>query len=400
MDKRLKNYINKISKKRDKNLKYDFMPSFLEIVERPSHIAGTVIIISISVLLLFTLIWATLSKVEVVVSGSGIIVPEKGIFELKTITAAEIKKVYVEAGDIVNEGDTILTLKNEEIMLDSEQLEYEINWCKIRYQIAEKMLEDISYDIDLKDYDAKFQSELRDLISDYEMEKSQKKIKKKELEKVRKELNDAVAENNKYLKETLEKKVESYKEELDEVEKTYKVQQQNKIYSIEKELKNYEMRKKKLDILKESYVIKSAVTGTVNLYPQIIEGQRIMAGDSVGLVVPNDEMMFFECYILDKDRSELKLGMDAVIKLSAYNFSDYGKIEGRVKYISPSSLKTEKMGNVFLVRIGVKTDGLNPKIKLIAGLSGNAEIITRKRSLLQYFLEPITKGLEDSLKEN
>ena len=58
------------------------------------------------------------------------------------------------------------------------------------------------------------------------------------------------------------------------------------------------------------------------------------------------------------------------------------------------------MGNVFLVRIGVKTDGLNPKIKLIAGLSGNAEIITRKRSLLQYFLEPITKGLENSLKEN
>lgn len=66
MDSNLIQYIYKKSKKRDKTLKYDFIPSLLDIIDRPSHIAGTIIVMSIMLLLVSTMIWAGLSKLDII----------------------------------------------------------------------------------------------------------------------------------------------------------------------------------------------------------------------------------------------------------------------------------------------------------------------------------------------
>lgn len=71
----LTDYLRKYRQQKDRTLKYDFMPSLLEIVERPAHIAGKWIIFLISLLLLVVLLWASLSKIDVVVVGTGEIVP-------------------------------------------------------------------------------------------------------------------------------------------------------------------------------------------------------------------------------------------------------------------------------------------------------------------------------------
>lgn len=55
------------------------------------------------------------------------------------------------------------------------------------------------------------------------------------------------------------------------------------------------------------------------------------------------------------------------------------------------------MGNVYLVKIEIKNDNTN--IELISGLSGSVEIKTDKRSVLEYFMDPIIKGFGDSMKE-
>lgn len=56
MDNRLTEYIIKNNKKHDRELKYDFMPQLLEIIEKPAHKAGTVIIVSVFSLLLVAVI--------------------------------------------------------------------------------------------------------------------------------------------------------------------------------------------------------------------------------------------------------------------------------------------------------------------------------------------------------
>ena len=97
------------------------------------------------------------------------------------------------------------------------------------------------------------------------------------------------------------------------------------------------------------------------------------------------------------DIADIKTGMEAEIKLEAYPYNKYGTVKGTVKYISPSSFNTEKMGSVYLVKLDV--ENTNPDINVMSGLSGTVEVKLDRRSVMSYFLEPITKGFKESLKE-
>ena len=89
-------YALRHSRKHDKELKYDFMPSMLEIIERPAHKAGTVIILSIFSLLIAAVIWACLSKTDIVVTSSGTIQPVGNISSLNSYASGTIKSINIE----------------------------------------------------------------------------------------------------------------------------------------------------------------------------------------------------------------------------------------------------------------------------------------------------------------
>ena len=57
------------------------------------------------------------------------------------------------------------------------------------------------------------------------------------------------------------------------------------------------------------------------------------------------------------------------------------------------------MGNVYKIEVEIDSEGFNEEIKLMAGMSGAVEIDVGKRSVLDYFLEPILQGMKNSLKE-
>lgn len=86
MDNKLTEYVLKHSRKRDKELKYDFMPSLLEIIERPAHKAGTVIIFGVFTLLIAAIVWACLSEIDVVITSSGSMQPVGNINVVESYT--------------------------------------------------------------------------------------------------------------------------------------------------------------------------------------------------------------------------------------------------------------------------------------------------------------------------
>lgn len=81
----------------------------------------------------------------------------------------------------------------------------------------------------------------------------------------------------------------------------------------------------------------------------------------------------------------------------AYPYNRYGTVKGTVKYISPSSFSNEHLGSVYIVKL--ELDNSNENINVISGLSGVVEIKIGKRTIMNYFLEPIIKGFGESLKE-
>ena len=103
------------------------------------------------------------------------------------------------------------------------------------------------------------------------------------------------------------------------------------------------------------------------------------------------------CYVKNTDIADVELGLEAEIKLEAYPYNKYGTVKGTVKYISPSSFANEQLGNVYIVKL--ELDNGNKNICVISGLSGSVEIKIDKRTVMDYFLEPIVKGFGESLKE-
>ena len=91
--------------------------------------------------------------------------------------------------------------------------------------------------------------------------------------------------------------------------------------------------------------------------------------------------------------------MKAVVKLQAYPYSDYGTIPAKVTYISPTAFQVKGKGMVYIVQVAIDKKHLHKGIDLVSGLSGILEIKTDNRSILDYFLDPIRDGLNDSLKE-
>lgn len=363
----LSEYIIKTSTVRDKRLKYDFMPSLLEIIEKPSHIAGKVIIIGIALLLLVSIIWAALSKINVIVSGTGNISPQNSIVTIKSTISGVVSKINYSDGDYVKAGDLVVTLETENIDAQINKLEDSINRLKVEAAIKNIYLEDVNKQVNVSDYDDKYS----DLI------------------------NNIILENKLKLLE-----LERYNGETANIIKLqYITELSGKIAQIDGEIEGYENELKALKLQLENYQIKSPINGCISGMAVNSTGQMVTQADVLLQIVPTDKPLVFEGYIQDKDIANIKIGDVAKIKISAYSYSDYGDIDGRVTYISKSSYQIEGMGNVYKIEVEIDREGFNEEIKLMSGMSGTVEIDVGKRSVLDYFLEPILQGMKNSLKE-
>lgn len=363
----LSEYIIKTSTVRDKRLKYDFMPSLLEIIEKPSHIAGKIIIIGIALLLLVSIIWAGLSKINVIVSGTGNISPQNSIVTIKSTISGVVSKINCCDGDYVKEGDLLIIFDTENIEAQIKKLDDSINRLNIEYTIKNIYLEDINKQVDISDYDNKYS----DLI------------------------NNIILENKLKLSE-----MERYGGETSNILKMqYMTELSGRVAEISEQIENYENELTVLKLQLDNYQIKSPVNGYISELSVNSTGQMVAQTDTLIQIVPTDKPLVFEGYIQDKDIADINIGDVAKIKISAYSYSDYGDIDGKITYISKSSYQIEGVGNVYKIEVEIDSTRFNEEINLISGMSGTVEIDVGKRSVLDYFLEPILKGMKNSLKE-
>ena len=169
----LTDYLRKYRQQKDRTLKYDFMPSLLEIVERPAHIAGKWIIILIGLLVLVVLLWASLSRIDVVVVGTGEIVPEERVQSVASLTNGIVKSMNVKEGDQVEKGTTILELDDAVTKQNVGQLENSLTEINASIAVIQKYQADKNISIQLSDYDSLAQNAVQSLISENNLYRQQ-----------------------------------------------------------------------------------------------------------------------------------------------------------------------------------------------------------------------------------
>lgn len=365
IDNKIVRYIKERNNRRKENLKYDFMPNMLEIIEKPAHIGGKVIIWTFFVFLVTAVIWAAVSKVDAVVTATGLVIPVGNVSVVQTVESGVITDICVENGQYVNTGDVLAIIDSEIEAIDEQSIEAEIKKLESENDIYQMVLDGVSIEeVNLDEYDEEIRTDIEYII--------------------RKE---------KYFLKSLDEE-SSYAEDLRE---QHNIEILGQIVENNEGIKEMSDSLRKVQISIDNQQIKAGTSGYITDLDDGMKGQIVSAGEKLMTIVPDNTEMEIQCYIKDSDIADVSVGKEAVIKLSAYPHSDYGTLKGNITYVSENTVSNENMNNMYFIKVSV--ENTNNNIKLKSGMTASVEVNVKKRSVLDYFLDPIKGTIGDSMKE-
>ncbi|MGR5140321.1 HlyD family type I secretion periplasmic adaptor subunit [Photobacterium sp. DNB23_23_1] len=169
----------------------------------------------------------------------------------------------------------------------------------------------------------------------------------------------------------------------------------------------------KLDALSQSHlglqdkVVRTLVTSPVNGTVQKIHintlGGVIQPGMDLIEVIPTEDSLLVEAQISPKDIGFLRPGLAAVVKFTAYEFTQYGGLTGTLEHISADTQIDEEGHSYYQIRIRTNetefTDPAGNRLPIIPGMNAVADIITGEKTVLQYLLNPVLKAQQTALRE-
>lgn len=148
--------------------------------------------------------------------------------------------------------------------------------------------------------------------------------------------------------------------------------------------------------------IRSPVDGIIKTIAVNTVGGVIQPGMNVMEIVPVEDNLLIEARIRPSDVGFLKVGQPATVKVSAYDFSIYGGLEGKVENITADSITNEKGESFYIVHIRTHKNHLGADDKplpIIPGMMVTASVKTGSKSIMSYLLKPLFKAKTLALTE-
>ena len=149
--------------------------------------------------------------------------------------------------------------------------------------------------------------------------------------------------------------------------------------------------------------IRSPVDGIVNTLELNTLGAFVQPGAIVAGIVPTSETLLVEARVSPRDVAFIRPEQKALIKVTAYDFSIFGGLDGKVANITADSLVDQNTGEPYYqVRLSTDTSALTKDGKsfaIIPGMICTVEIMTGRKTILSYLLKPINKARDEALRE-
>ena len=149
--------------------------------------------------------------------------------------------------------------------------------------------------------------------------------------------------------------------------------------------------------------LRSPVDGVVNDLKMNTIGGFVAAGEKVMEVVPMGEKLLIETRIKPSDIAFIKVGDKALVKITAYDFSTYGGLDGKVVQVSADSIYDEAERQAFFtVLVETQKSYLQSrvgKLPITPGMMTDTQIITGRKSILTYLMKPFLKARSEALRE-
>lgn len=440
--------IHTVAGKREKQTRYLSQAIQLEEAVNPHIIRATMSMVSFAVAAF--LLWAGFTNINEVARTPGEVVPYGYQQTVQHLEGGIIKAIYVDEGDVVQQGQKLVELSDASVQEDmeratSKQLSVDMQIERLRAYV-EGREPDFSQFKDapakmISDQLAFFRGMRRAKEKETQVVKEQLQQKEQLLESYQSQLATAkeshaivnnIYERRKTLSEKgyapemqlledrrrlndisgdinrLENQILVAKKERDEFDTRLASMSARHIDDAHRELDKALIEKdqndKIISKLKERIgrlVIRAPVHGLVKGLVVNTIGSVVQPGQTIMEIVPLDKKLEVEVKISPKDIGHLFPGQKVQVKVSTYDFSRYGSVQGKLERISATTFNGNNgeryyQGQVVLDKNYV---GGNPANTVMPGMTVMANIITGDKTILQYLLKPIQISLTTAFTE-
>ena len=151
--------------------------------------------------------------------------------------------------------------------------------------------------------------------------------------------------------------------------------------------------------LKDKF-LKAPIDGVVLSLGLKNAGKVVQAGQTIAEIAPQNEPLVLSAILPNKEAGFAEKGMPVQVKFDAYPYQDYGVISGKVISISADAEPNERLGEVYRVKVALERDHIidNQKmIKFKAGQTATADIVIRRRRIVDVLLDPIRQLKQDGI---
>ncbi len=443
----------------EKDLEFIYS-SYANSNEKPGN-TSKVLFLLISGIFTIFLIWAAFAEIDELARGNGKVIPTDKIQTVQSLDGGIISEIFIKEGDIVKFDDPLMkidTTRFQATLEESKQEYLSLLAVKARFEIESRIdidndLPKIEFDEKILEDDSKYnineklllENRFRELKSSINVLKSQENQKIQELREIEstiRKLSDSlgfIEEQRKTIRKLVERGVKSNFDLLN-IEKEYnqtKGDLQTAKLSISRS--NYAINeaqnkiKEKINIFKSeaSNELQKAVS-QINRFEAKLVGDRdkvakttitspvdgiikqlnfntiggvVQSGIDLIEIVPLSDALVVEAKIDPKDIAFINPSQKAIIKITAYDFAIYGGLDAKIVEISADTIvdKESKEGKSYY-RVLVKTDKnylerKGKRLPIIPGMIATVDIVTGKKTILDFILKPILKVRQDSLHE-
>jgi len=434
------------------DLKY--MSYSSEAVLKQSPLIAQSLLWIIAALIIIMLTWASLAVVDEFTRGEGKIVPSSDLQVVQNLEGGILAKTFVSVGDVVERGQPLLqiddtifsstykerTLQAEQFIVKAARLRAEANNTDFDAELAKlEGVRDSSLVISERAlYDSRKEEHLSELeilnqkASQAYQELSSAKVNKQSLsdsyDLLKRELNftrPLVAEGAVSHVELLrlERQVNDLKGELgraaiaihqlesaySEVKKNVETRAQSfasesrgELNEIMSELGRIQQSNEALEDRVDRTVVRSPMKGTVKQLKVNTIGGIIQPGMDLVEIVPFDDSLLVDARVRPSDIAFIHPEQQATVKFTAYDFSIHGSLPAKVVHISPDTIVDEEGVSYYQVRLQTLDNHLGNEedpLPIIPGMTVQVDILTGKKTILDYLLKPILKTKELAFRE-
>ena len=338
--------ITKLFKKADDS--HEFKPILAEIEDAPINPLGNFIFWIIISFIVIASLWMYFGKVDIVVTARGLIIPTGEEKLVQSLDKGVVTSIEVKEGEYVTEGQTVAIISPAEHEPGLELNNIKEEEAKVKEQLASDRSK---YSIALANRNRI--ATVRDILPASRYDDAQKEVT---------ELSHEIGALSASLSE---------------------------------------IQNKRLQLEKQKQILKSPIDGYVNTIFVHTIGGVVTPAEKIMTIVPKDATMQIKAKVLNQDVGFVENGMPVSIKVDTYNFQKYGILDGEVTVVSPNSIKDEQMGDIYEVFIEPKNttllvEGKEQSIKY--GMTTTNEIKIGKRRIIEFFIYPLIKYMDESIK--